>query len=191
MTQNHPNAIGLQRPTPAQLSMHRRINDRPALRAMGCRPWKDHEREAIRPPDRDVKRSKSNGRVLPPKPGIWPPPVYEAHYRHYGRFGRRTRTLRMSFWSAAGRPVEASTRREIMADPYHARGGQFVAGYVCQGESRRPDYPAARVEAIERPRMTVKQVREGLGRLLACLDGSITDHDEIRQAVIEARKLAA
>lgn len=142
-------------------------------------------------------RSMITGLLPKPKAGIWPPPVYEAHYRHLDKVTAHTtgrRKVRMSFWSAKDKEIDATARRETMLEPYHCRGGRMVAGYVCQGSDRAFDYTpqSATVHELPKPkRTTAKQAREALGVLLACLDGSVTDHDQIRAAVVAARAIAA
>ena len=144
-----------------------------------------------------TKRSKITGLLPKPKPGIWPPPVYEARYRHLDKVTAHTtgvRKVRMSFWSAENHTVDASARRVAMLDPYYCRGGRMIAGYVEQGSERWLDYTPRQTTIHEFPkpkRITAKQARESLGRLLACLDGDVTDRDTIRAAVVEARELAA
>ena len=44
-----------------------------------------------------------------PKAGIWPPPVYEAHYSDGS-------VQRYSFWSAKGKPVQTAGIHERMAE---------------------------------------------------------------------------
>lgn len=127
-----------------------------------------------------MKRQKSNGLLPRPKAGIWPPPVYEAHYQDGS-------TLRMSFWTQAGKPVDATRGRALCS---HHR--QPVDGYVIQGDKRMRDLhfePAAQ-EAPKPKRRSAKQIQAALAELLSCLDGETTDRDAIRKAVIQARELA-
>ena len=111
-----------------------------------------------------------------PKSGIWPPPVYEAHLPE--------RVVRMSFWSAKGKPIDASRIRAVMESK-----GEVLRGYI-EHDGKRWEDGAEPVNG-RKPRVTAKQAREGLGRLLACLDGTIADEAEIRLVVTECRKLAA
>ena len=122
-------------------------------------------------------------KMLPrPKPGIWPPPVYEAHYSDGS-------TLRYSFWSPKGKPLEQRSIHERMA----ARG-DMTKGFIEHNGERWEcdDWNSRRAPIVAPPkRITAKQARESLGRLLACLDGSVTDHSQIRAAVVAARAIAA
>lgn len=127
-----------------------------------------------------------------------PAPVYEAHYFVPGKVTAHTtgrRKLRMSYFVQKGKPVTAERGRSVTA-LCAPSGARMFDGYVCyQSKRQRDDYFApkpASITAKPKPaRVTAKQARASLGHLLACLDGSITDHEEIRKVVTEARKIAA
>ena len=145
-----------------------------------------------------TKRSVTTGLLPKPKAGIWPPPVYEMVVRDKRLVTAHTtgrRRVRMSFWSAEGKPINGAGKREFLAK-YHASGRQVIDGFIEHDGKRWRDPFFTTEESLSeigraRKRRTIKETREALAALLACLDGETVDHDAIRAAVVHARAMAA
>ncbi len=112
------------------------------------------------------------------KKGLWPAPVYEAHFAD-------NTVGRMSFWTQAGKPINFEAGRKMLEKVY----GKIVkTGYVEQDEIGKPwsrEVDPLHTSTDKPARITAKRA---LRELLAALE---TPDADLPAALAQARKLAA
>ena len=110
---------------------------------------------------------------------IYPFPVYEAHFDS-------GRVLRMSFWTPGNKPIDPERGRRLCSlseEDY----GKLVDGFVEHDALGKPWWRArdphfsGETTAPAKPRVTVKEARQVMARLLRVIEGA-SDADAIDRA---------